>query len=164
MDRAGGVGDGAGRNGAGLDGLLHGYLQVVHVVEGVKNADDVNAVFHRLPDKHPDKIVGIVGITQDVLAPEQHLQLGIGHLGPNLPQALPGILVQVAQADVKGCAAPALTGVVTGLVHGGQNRLKFVVGQAGRNERLVGVPQHGLYELDFLDLLFSILCHMAKPP
>ena len=46
MDRAGGVGDGAGRNGAGLDGLLHGYLQVVHVVEGVKNADDVNAVFH----------------------------------------------------------------------------------------------------------------------
>lgn len=55
-------------------------------------------------------------IAQDILTTQQHLQLGVGHLGTDLTQPLPGVLLQVAQADVKGSAAPDLSGVEASLV------------------------------------------------
>ena len=53
-------------------------------------------------------VVGIVLVAQDVLAAEQHLQLGVGQALAQLAQALPGVFVQKAQAGVEGGAAPAL--------------------------------------------------------
>ena len=146
----GGVGQGAGSDGAGLDGGLHGDLQVVGVVQGVEDTDDVDAVLHSLLDEHLHEVIGVVGVAQDVLAPQEHLELGLGSGGADLPQSLPGVLVQVAQADVEGSAAPALDGVVTGVVDGLQHGGELVVGQAGSDEGLVGVTQHSLYKLNFL--------------
>ena len=162
VDGGGGVGDGAGGDGAGLDGGFHGHLQVLGVVQRVEDADDVDAVFHGLLDKLLHEVIGIVGVTQHVLAPQQHLQLGVGHLGPDLPQPLPGILVQVAKADVEGGTAPALGGVVAGLVHGGENVLELGVRQPGGDERLVGVAQHGLYKLDFMGFLSHIETNLHR--
>ena len=131
MYRAGGEGDGTGGVGPALDGLVNGDLQVAHVVQGVENPDDVNAVLYGVLHKLAHHVVGIVLVPQNILAAQQHLQLGVGHLGTDLAQALPGILTQIAQAHVKGSAAPHLGRVEARLVHGLQDGLKLVVREAG---------------------------------
>ena len=125
----GGVGNGAGCHGAGLDGLLDGDLEVGDVVESVENADDVDAVADGGADKAADDIVAVVLVAQDVLAAEQHLQLGVGHGSTDLAQALPRILIQEAQAHVERGAAPAFHGVKAGLVDGFEDGLKLVEAQ-----------------------------------
>ena len=95
-------------------------------------------------------VIVIVLVAQQVLATQQHLQLGVGHGLAELPQTLPGILVQVPQAAVEGSAAPALHGVVTGLVHGGQDALHIGKGHTGGHQGLVGIPQDGFSKTDFL--------------
>ena len=147
VNRAGGEADGAGGVGALLVGLVNGHLQIAHVVECVKNPDDVDAVLHGVLHKLAHHVVGVVLIAQDVLAAEQHLQLGVGHLGADLAQPLPGVLPQIAQAYVKGGAAPHLGGVEAGLIHGLQDGLKLVVGEAGCDQRLVRVAQYRLRKL-----------------
>jgi len=91
-----------------------------------------------------------VGVAQNVLTAQQHLQLGVGHGGADLAQTLPGIFVQVAQADVKSGAAPAFDGVVADLVDDTEHGLKLLEGQAGGDQRLVCVAQNGLHKLNFL--------------
>ena len=86
-------------------------------------------------------------VAQDVLTAQQHLQLGVGHGGADLAQPLPGVLVQKAEADVKGRAAPALHGVEAGLVDGIEDRLKLIEAQARGDEGLVGVAQDGFGKL-----------------
>ena len=149
VDRAGGEADGAGGVGALLHGLLDGHLQIAHVVQRVENTDDVDAVLHGILHELAHHVIGIVLIAQDVLAPQQHLQLGVGHLGADLAQSLPGVLLQVAQAHIKGSAAPDLAGIIAGLVDGLQNGLKLAVRQPGRDQRLVRITQHGLRKVYF---------------
>ena len=156
VDGAGGEADGAGGVAAPLDGLLNGHLQVAHIVERVEDTDDVDAVLDGVLHKLAHHVVGVVLIAQDVLAAQQHLQLGVGHFGADLPQPVPGVLLQVAQADVEGGPAPHLGGVVAGLVHGLQNGLKLAVGQTGGDKGLVGVTQDG-----FGKAYFS---HDVRPP
>ena len=131
-----------------LDGLINGHFQVAHVVEGVENTDDIDTVLHGVLDKLTYYIVGIVLIAQDVLAAQQHLQLGVGHLGADLAQTLPGIFPQVTQTHVKGGAAPDLGGVETSLIHGLQDGLKLAVGKPGGDQRLIRVTQHSFRKLD----------------
>ena len=57
--------------------------------------------------------------------------------------------MQVAQADVEGGAAPALSRVVAGLVDGFQHGFKLVVGKPCGDERLVGISQDSLNKLNF---------------
>ena len=148
VDRAGGEADGTGGVGPLLDGLVDGYLQVAHIVQSVEDTDDVDAVLDGVLHEFTHHVIGIVLIAQDVLASQQHLELGIGHLGPDLPQPLPGVLLEITQAHVKGSAAPHLSGVVASLVHGLQNGLEFVIGEAGGDQRLVRVTQHCLCKVD----------------
>ncbi len=150
VDRRGGVGDSTGSDSACIDGGFHGNLQIIHIVQRVEDTDDVNAVLNSLLNKQLHEIIGIVGVTQNILAAQQHLQLGARHLGADLAQTLPGIFVQVAQADIKGSAAPALGGVETGLVDGLEHGLELFEGQTGRDQRLVRVTQNGLNKLYFL--------------
>ena len=148
-----GVGDAAGSHGVG-GGVLLGSLQsgadVAEIVQSVEDTQHVNAVLDGQLYKLFHHIVVVVLVAQQVLATEQHLQPGVGHVLADVPQALPGIFVQVAQAAVKGSAAPALYRVVTGLVHGGQDAFVVRVGQTGGHQGLVGITKDGFSELDFL--------------
>ena len=83
-------------------------FHVAGVVERVEDADDIDAVADRALDELFHHVVRIVLVAQDVLAAQQHLQLGVGQGLAQLAQALPRILVQEAQAGVKRGAAPAL--------------------------------------------------------
>ena len=146
-----GVGDAAGGHGAlvgVLLGGLQGGLDVAEVVEGVEDADHIDAVLDGQLHEFLHHVVVVVLIAQQVLAPEQHLQPGVGHVLADVAQPLPGVLPQVAQAGVEGGAAPALHRVVPGLVHGGQDVGVVGVGQTGGHQGLVGVAQHSLCDLD----------------
>ena len=126
---AGGVGNGAGGHCALLYGLFNGDLEVIGVVESVEYTNDVDAVFDRGTHEAAHDIVGIMLIAENVLTAQKHLELGVGHFCADLAQALPRILVQKAQADIEGRAAPAFNGVESGLVHLFEDGLKLVVGK-----------------------------------
>ena len=159
VNRRGGIRNGTGSNGTGVDGGLHGNLQVVHVVQSVKNTDDVDTVFHGLLDEELYEIVGVVGVAQNILTPQQHLQLGVGYGSADLAQTLPGIFVQVAQADVEGGAAPAFDGIVASLVDGRKHGLELLIRQAGCDQRLICITQHGLHKLNFLS---HCVCYLRR--
>ena len=160
MHGALGVGDAAGGHGAlvgVLLGGLQGGLDVAEGVEGVEDADHVDAVLDGQLHELLHHVIVVVLVAQQVLAPEQHLQPGVGHILADIAQPLPGVLPQVAQAGVEGGSAPALHRVVAGLVHGGQDVGVVGVGQTGGHQGLVGVTENGLREQD-------LFLQMETPP
>ena len=156
VNRRLGVGDAAGSHGVGggvLLGCLQSSLDVAEIVQSVEDTQNVDAVLDGQLHELLHHIIVVVLVAKQVLAPEQHLQTGVGHSLAERAQALPGILVQVAQAAVKGSAAPALDGIVAGLIHGGQDALHVAVSHTGRHQGLVGITKDGFSELDFLSHL-----------
>ena len=117
MNGAAGIAHGAGGKAAGQPRLLQCHFNIVDVVQGIEDSNDINAVFHGAADKLPHHIIRIVPIAQQALTAQQHLQLGVGHLLPHQTQPLPRILLQKPQAGVKGRPAPALERVVACLIH-----------------------------------------------
>ena len=108
VDGGHGVAEGGLHLSAVLLGGLDGLLQIADVVEGVEDADDIDAVLHALAAEGVHHVVCVVLVAQNVLAAEQHLQLRVLHVLADGAQALPRIFVQKAHAGVKGSTAPAL--------------------------------------------------------
>ena len=158
VHRAEGVADAALDMGALLVGGLDGGLEVAGVVQRVKDADDVDAVGHRLLDKVLHRVVGVGAVAQHILAAEQHLQLLVGQLLAQDAQALPGVLVQEADAAVEGRAAPALHREVVDLVHFRQDGTHLIHGHPGGQQGLVGVAQDHFGDLD------GLFGHSVLPP
>ena len=150
MDRARGIGNGTGGNGTGFDGLVDGDLEVVNVVQRVKDTDNVDAVANGSAYEATNNIIAVVLVAEDVLPAKEHLELGVGHLCPNLAEPFPGVFIQEAKADVKGRAAPAFHGIETRLIDRLENALELVVGHTCRDQRLAGVTQYGFGKLNFL--------------
>jgi hypothetical protein len=91
--------------------LLYGFNssgQVTVVIEGIKNSKNINTVVSRAFYKGAHNIIGIVPVTQQVLASQQHLQACVGQCLAQLLQTFPGVLLQKSQAGIKGGAAPDL--------------------------------------------------------
>ena len=144
VDGGDGVAEGGLHLASVLLGGLDGLLQVAHVVECIKNADNVDAVLHALAAEGVHHVVSIVLVAQNVLAAEEHLQLGVGQMLAQRPQTLPGVLLQKAHTDVKGGAAPALQAVVANGVQDLTGREHVLDGHAGGSLGLVGVTQDGI--------------------
>ena len=142
VNGADGVADAAGSVRAALQGLIDRHFNIADIVEGIEDTNDIDAVFHRLADEHANHIIGVVLIAQQVLTAQQHLQRGLGACLLDLAQALPRVFVQVAQAAIKGGAAPALQRIVPGVIQLAQDRLELIECHAGGDERLVGVTQY----------------------
>ena len=144
VDGGHGIAEGGLHLSAVFLGRLNSLFQIADVVESVENADDVDAVFDGLGAEGVHHVVGVMLIAQDVLAPEQHLQFCVLHVLADGAQALPGVLPQKAHTCVKGCAAPALQGVVPDGVQGFQGGQHILDGHAGGRLGLVGVPEDGI--------------------
>ena len=132
-----------------LFGVPDGGLQVAGVVERIKDADHIDAVFNGLAAESFHHVVCIMLVAQNVLAPEQHLQLGVGQGLAQGAQPLPGIFVEVAEAGVKGGAAPYFQRPVADSVQrftGGQH---IADGHTGGRLGLVAVPQDGIGDQQF---------------
>ena len=133
--------------------------------------DDIDAIADRSADEAAHRIIAVVLVAENVLAAEQHLQLGVGHAGANFTQALPGILVQKTEAHVERCAAPDLGGIVARLIDRAEDRLKLGVRQTRGNQRLIGVAKYRLRKLYFHRqdrpfricgfLLCTTICHTS---
>ena len=145
-----GIGDSAGGHRPGLHGLLYGDLEVIRIVERVEYTDDVYAVSDGRAHEAADDIVAVMLIAEDVLPAQEHLELGVRHRRADLAQALPRILIEKAQAHVKGRAAPAFHGIEPRLVHLRQHRRKLLIRQPSRDKRLVRIPQYCFGKLYFL--------------
>ena len=144
MDGGHGVAEGGLHLSVVLLGGLDGLLQIADVVEGVEDADDIDAVLDALAAEGVHHVVGVVLVAQNVLAAEQHLQLRVLHVLADGAQALPRILFQKAHAGVKGSTAPALQRVVADGIQLLQRRQHVLDGHAGGRLRLVGVTQDGI--------------------
>ena len=77
-------------------------FHVPNIIDRVKNPENINSVLVGLSNEFLDHVIRIVPVPYEVLAPEQHLSIGIFHFFLDISQALPGIFVQVADAAVKG--------------------------------------------------------------
>ena len=125
MHRAYGVAHCAFADAAVFFGGSDGLFKVFDVIEGVENADNVNAVFDAEANEFVHDVVGIVFVTQNVLTSEQHLKFAVRHGFSQSAQPFPRVFVQKAQACVEGCAAPAFNAVVAHFVDGFCNRQHF---------------------------------------
>ncbi|GAR93918.1 hypothetical protein NGUA22_03468 [Salmonella enterica] len=141
MGRAGGVGEGALGVRPVAAYRLQGGLHIARVVHGIEDAEHVHAVFYRAFDEALHHIIGVVAITEQVLAAQQHLQGGLRHGLFEFAQAQPRVFAEEADAGVKGGAAPALQRPVAHVVELSGNRQHIVKAQAGGEQGLVGVAQ-----------------------
>ena len=153
-----GVADAALHMSAFLVGCLDSSLQVARIVQCIKDADDIDAVCNRLLHKVLNGVICVGTIAQHVLAAEQHLQLLVRQFLAQDAQAVPGIFVQEADAAVERSAAPALHGEVVDLIHFRQDGTHLIHGHAGCQQRLVGIAQD---DLGNLDRLFGHDCHLS---
>ena len=150
VHRALGVADTAGSDGV-LGCILHRCVEcgftVPEIVQRIEDTDDVNSVFNGKLDELFYHVIMIVLIAQQILAAQQHLELVVRQIFPQLPQALPRIFVQIAQAGVKCCTAPAFNGIIPRLIHYRQNVGIICIGQSGCHQGLIGIPQNSFCKL-----------------
>ena len=156
MHGALGVADGSLHHTAVLLDELHGGLHVAGVVQGVEDTHHINAVFNGLLAEGLYHVIRVVAVAQNVLAAQQHLQLGVGKALLQGAQALPGVFVQKAHAHVKRGAAPALQGPVPNAVQYGQDGHHVLNLHAGSSLGLVCVAQDGIRNLK------GIFCHFLS--
>ena len=153
MVRTDGVDDTSLGMTAGLFGGPDGGFQVPRIVQGIENADNGDPVIHRPLDEFCHHVVGHVGVSQKVLAPEKHLDRGMGQVFLQQSEPLPGVLIQVAEAHVEGGTTPGFDGVIAGAVHFFQDRQHIYDAHAGGGDGLVAVAENGFYDF------YRFLCH-----
>ena len=126
----------------GIDGGTH----LLHVVQGIEDAEDVHPGLGRLRDESPGHLRRVGGVADGVAAAQQHLQILVRHRGPELGQPLPWVLAEEPQRDVIGGATPALDGKQAGqqprLPRGHRHQVSGA--HARRQQRLVGVAECGV--------------------
>src|SRR5450756_1496207 len=95
-----------------------------------------------------DHIIGIVAVTYQVLAAQQHLERSVWHQFLKYAHSVPGIFVQKTGGDVEGSSAPDLHGIETGLVHFGSNRYQVFYSNPGCQSGLMSVPEGNIGEFN----------------
>ncbi len=101
---------------------INGNPQILNIVEGVEDPDNINSVCDRTLDKILHHIIRIMAVAQHILAAEQHLEFCIRTILADNPQPFPWIFVQKAKAGIIRGAAPAFQGMKTDFIKFPQNR------------------------------------------
>ncbi len=110
---------------------FHGNFDIAHIVHRIKYAEYIDTADRCALHKTLNNIIGIVAIAQQVLATQQHLLRGFGHGFFKLANAIPGVFTQIANAGIKGGAAPGFERPKTDAVQFGRNRQHVIQTQAG---------------------------------
>lgn len=103
-------GDGGPRVADRLDRRTH----LLHVVERVEDAEDVDATGSGLRDERLGHGRGVRRVADRVATAQQHLDRHVGQRRTEFVEALPGVLAEEAQRDVVGGTAPCLDREQTG--------------------------------------------------
>ncbi|MES2681944.1 MAG: hypothetical protein V4650_00355 [Pseudomonadota bacterium] len=92
---------------ARLDHRIHRHPHVLHTVERVEDAKDVDALRRRLLHEVTHHVVCIVGVAHGIGGAQQHLEGDVGHRLAQRSQARPGVFLEKAQRHIESCTAPA---------------------------------------------------------
>eukprot|EP00968_Pinguiococcus_pyrenoidosus_P004452 scaffold300_cov258-Pinguiococcus_pyrenoidosus.AAC.31 len=140
------VADGALDNAARGSHGVDAEAQVVHVVEGVEDAEHVHSGVLRDLAELVDHVVRVVGVSDPIRAAEEHLERHERHRLAQLLQSVPRALVQEAHADVEGRAAPALKAVrlVERICGRGGDGQQIFGAHAGCQQGLVSIAPGGV--------------------
>ncbi len=93
-------------------------LDVSEIIGRLENPEDVHTIGDGSFDKLTNDFVGVGAVGQNVLAAQQHLQLGFGHHRLDAPQSITWIFSKVAHAYVECGATPNFHGVKTAIIDG----------------------------------------------
>ena len=142
------VAHGAFSNTSCLEDGLDSNLELLHVVEGIKDAEDIHAALLCLLAEVGNGIVGQRRVSDTVGTTKQHLERNVGHKLPHLLQSLPGILVEETHGDIKGGTAPTfqcprVAEGVTGLLG---NVEQIDRSDSGGKKRLMRVSPRGVHD------------------
>ena len=74
---------------AGFERRLDGGFHVADIIHRVEDAKHIDAVGRRPRHEGLDDVIGIVVVTDHVLAAQEHLKTGLRHRGAELTQAFP---------------------------------------------------------------------------
>lgn len=142
------VANGTLANTAGLLDSLDTNLELVDVVEGIEDTEDIDTVLLGLLDEVLNGIVGQRSVGNTVSATEEHLEGNVGHKLAHLAESVPRILIEEAHGDIEGGATPALQGVqvVEGMAGLLGNVQQIDGTNTGSKERLVGITPGGVHE------------------
>ena len=102
------VADGTLSNTASFEDSLDTNLELLDVVQGIENTEDVDAVLLSLLTEVEDGVIGKRRVRNTVGSTKKHLERNVGHQLAHLPQTLPRILVEETHGNIKGSTAPAL--------------------------------------------------------
>ena len=92
----------------GLQHRLDRRTDLVDVVEGVEDAEDVEPGVRRLVHEGVGDLQRVWGVADRVASAQQHLQRDVGHRLVQRVEPRPRVFLQEAQRDVVGGAAPGL--------------------------------------------------------
>ncbi len=153
-----GVADGGFTDLAVLPDRLHGNLHAGGPVERIKNAEDVDSRIGSLFDELLHDVVRIIGIADGVRTAQQHLEENVRDQLGKLVQPLPGVFLEEAHGDVKGCSAPALQGEELGAKIGSRlGDFEQVMGtDAGGKIGLMGITHGGVGDKKLLLLQYPL--------
>ena len=93
-----------------VDDRVDGGTHLLHIVQGIEDAEDVHPGLGCLRDESPSHLRRVGGVADGVAAAQQHLQILVRHRGPELGQPLPWVLAEESQRDVVGGTTPTLDG------------------------------------------------------
>ena len=156
VHRADRVADGDFAVAAVFLGGFDGLFEVAQIVQRIEDTDDVDAVLDGLLDELIHHVVRIMLVTEDVLAAEEHLQLGVGHRLAQRAQTLPRIFVQEAHAGVERRAAPALQRIVADLIQLVRDGQHLLQAHTGCGLGLMRVAQNGIGDKHLSHCLFLL--------
>ena len=145
-----GIGDGALEIGPALLDGPGAVLDVSDVVQGVEDAEHVDAVAVGGRDEAVHDIGRVVVVTHQVLPAHQHGQGRTRTVLLDGTETLPRVLVKEPQAGVERRTAPCLDGPIADLVHLRQDGKHVADGHARRPERLLPVANRGIHNLQGL--------------
>jgi hypothetical protein len=140
--------NGSFTNAAGLLHSLDANLQLVDVVQGIEDAEDIDTVLLRLLNEVVNSIVGQRRVGDTVGSTEEHLERDVGNGLAHLPESVPRILVQEAVRYVESGTAPALQTVHVGESMAGLlGDIKEIDCADTRGQKgLVGITPGGIHE------------------
>src|SRR4030042_6167216 len=125
-----------------------GTFVIALVIDGVENTENINAHLGSLFYKGINQIARILAITHQILSPQKHLQLSIGHEFLQLAGPVPGVLAQKAMGYVERRPPPDLHGIELAFVHFGGHPLHILSPHPGGKCGLMAVTKGSVTNLD----------------
>lgn len=123
-------------------------LELVDIVQGIENTEDINTVLLGLLNKVFNSIVGERRVSNAVGTTEKHLERNVRNKLSHLAETVPGVLVEESHGDVKGSTTPALQTVEVGQGVAGLlgNAEKVNSSDTSGKQRLVSISPGGVHE------------------